>query len=328
MTDVLVTGATGTVGHPIARKLVERGHTVRALVRSPERAAGSLPPGVEIAAGDLGDRDAVRAAVEGASIVYHAAGMPEQWRLDNDDFIRVNVDGTRNMVEAAAAAEVERFVYTSTIDVFKRSPGVPFDEAEIDPDPQATHYERSKQEADRVVVAAAQRGLDAVFLHPSGVYGPVPALNPGANELIADLARGKVPLLLPGGLPVVYNEDVADGHLLAAENARAGARFILSDSHLSLVEIAEIVRSHRPDAKIPRVMPIGLARAIALAGHGVARVTRKPPLIPRGALHFLESHVLPIADRARKELGWTPTPATEGIGLTLAEFHERGWITA
>ncbi|MGH2924058.1 MAG: SDR family NAD(P)-dependent oxidoreductase [Solirubrobacterales bacterium] len=326
MSDVLVTGATGTVGHPIARRLAEAGDRVRALVRSPERAASLLPEGVEAVAGDVSDADSVHLAVEGASVVYHAAGMPEQWRLDPDDFARVNVDGTRNMIDAALASGVERFAYTSTIDVFASKPGVPFDEATIDPDPRPTHYERSKQEADRIAVGALEQGLDVVFLHPSGVYGPSPVLAPGTNQLLADLAKRKVPMVMPGGLPIVYNEDVAEGHLRASGAAPTGARFVLSDAYLTLVELAEAVKGHVPDAKVPPVMPIAIARLVSNAGERIARIIKRPPLIPRGALHFLESHAVPVADRARAELEWQPKSAEEGIGLTLDHFRARDWI--
>ncbi|MBA2545845.1 MAG: SDR family NAD(P)-dependent oxidoreductase [Solirubrobacterales bacterium] len=326
MTEILVTGATGTVGHPIARRLAEAGDHVRALVRSPERAAASLPDGVEAVAGDVTDAASVRDAVAGASVVYHAAGMPEQWRLDRADFTRVNVDGTRNVVEAALAAGVERFAYTSTIDVFAWTPGEPFDESVIDPEPRPTHYERSKQDADRIVVDATQRGLDAVFLHPSGVYGPAPVLAAGANQLLADLATRKVPMLLPGGFPVVYNEDVAEGHLRAVAEAPAGARFILSDAYLTLVELAEAVKRRVADAKVPPVMPIAVARAVSNAGERIARVIKRPPLIPRGALHFLESHAVPVAEHARAELKWEPRSAEDGIASTLEHFRDQGWV--
>jgi len=326
VTDVLITGATGTVGHPIARRLAEDGNRVRALVRSPERAAALLPDGVEAVAGDVSDADSVRRAVAGAAVVYHAAGMPEQWRLDPADFVRVNLDGTRNMVEAALANGVERFAYTSTIDVFAWTPGEPFDESVIDPEPRPTHYERSKQEADRVVVGATQQGLDVVFLHPSGVYGPAPVLAAGANQLLADLATRKVPMLLPGGFPIVYNEDVAEGHMRAVAEAPSGARFVLSDAYLTLAQLAEAVKRQVPDAKVPPVMPIGIARAVSNAGERIAQVIKRPPLIPRGALHFLESHAIPVADRARNELNWEPRSAEDGIASTLEHFRAQGWI--
>jgi dihydroflavonol-4-reductase len=326
MTSVLITGATGTVGHPISERLVADGHQVRALVRSPERARQLLPDGVEAVAGDVSDAGSVHAAIKDCAVVYHAAGLPEQWRLDPLDFTRVNVDGTRNLVEAALATGVSRFVYTSTIDVFKWEPGVPFDESVLEADPLPTYYERSKQEADRIVAGALERGLPAVFLHPAGVYGPAPVLAAGMNDLLARLAQRKIPMLLPGGMPVVYADDVADGHLRAAKSAPLGARYILSESYHTLADVARAVKGHEPKAKVPPVMPIGVARAVSAIGERIARLTKRAPLIPRGALHFLESHALPVSTRARQELDWSPVEFDPGLERTLEHFRRNGWI--
>jgi dihydroflavonol-4-reductase len=276
--------------------------------------------------GDITDPAGVAAAVAGCERVFHAAGLPEQWRLDPEDFRRVNVGGSANVVEACLAHGVSRLVYTSTIDVFAWAPGLPFDESRIDPEPRDTVYERSKQEADKIVTAALGRGLDVVFLHPSAVYGPAPVVTVALNDLLIRLARRKIPMLLPGGMPVVHSEDVAAGHLAAAERGRSGDRFILSGEYLTLREIALAVREHEPKTKVPPVMPMAFARAIAVGGEALARLTRRPPLIAKGEQVFLASHPVPVADRARAELGWASRPAGEGFGQALAEFRRRGLL--
>ena len=311
----LLTGGTGIVGNAIAAELVRRGRRVRALVRSLERGQALLPSGCELVQGDVTDAASVARAIDGCEVVYHAAGLPEQWFADPATFERVNAGGTRIVADAARAAGVARFVYTSTIDVFACIPGVPFDEGTIAVAPKPTHYERSKQDADRYVSELVEAGFPAVFLHPSAVYGPVPAASPGLNQLVADLARGKIPMLLPGGMPVVYAADVGTGHVLA-ESAAPGSRFILSESYLTLVDIAAAV-AERTGAKVPRVMPSLVAHAVAAAGEAVARVTRKPPLIPHGQLLFLESHTRPDAVRARRVLGWQPTRFRDALPATL-----------
>ena len=212
---VLITGATGQVGHAIARRLADDGIEPRALVRSPERTR-VLPSGVQPVFGDVTDAPSLRAALDGCTTLYHSAGIPEQWRRDVGEFARVNVEGTRAVVDAALAAGVERFVYTSTDDVLVQGPGAAFDESVINPNPGQTPYQRSKQEADRSVTAALDRGLPAVFLHPAGLYGPAPFLVKGLNDLLLQLAKRKTPMLLPGGMGVAYSDDVADGHVRAA----------------------------------------------------------------------------------------------------------------
>jgi len=319
---VLLTGATGLLGNQLARALVAEGRALRTLVRTPEKARAVLPPGCEVIAGDVCDAGSVRRALEGCEVVYHAAGLPEQWLPDADRFRQVNIEGTRNLVEAALAAGVRRFVYASTIDVFAWQPGVPFDESRIDERPKPTAYERSKQEADRVVVAALERGLAAVFLHPSAIYGPGPAGSPGLNDLLRDLLRGAIPMLLPGGMPLVFGADCARGHILAEQRAAVGARYILSESYWTLAEIARAVHALRPAARVPRMMPLWVAQAVAAVGEVVARALGKPPLIPRGQLHFLGSHAVPVAERARRELGWSPRAFRDALPETLA-FVER-----
>jgi nucleoside-diphosphate-sugar epimerase len=321
---VLITGATGQVGNAIARRLAADGVAVRALVRSPERAR-VLPEGAEPVFGDVTDAASVRAALDGVGTVYHSAGIPEQWRKDVGEFARVNVEGTRNVAEAALAAGVERFVYTSTDDVLVGPPGVTFDESVVNPQPGVTPYQRSKQEADRIVVAALDRGLPAVFLHPAGVYGPAPFLVKGLNDLLMQLAKNKTPAVLPGGMAVAYSEDVADGHIRAAAQAPVGARYLLTEDFHTLTEIARTVARAEPRAKVPRVMPLGVARAVSTVGEGVARVIGRPPMIPRSVLQFLERGSRPSGARARSELGWDPTPFPTGVERTLEHFRQQGW---
>ena len=315
---VLLTGGTGLVASSIAQALVAAGRPLRALVRSRARGQQVLPAAVELVEGDVTDASSLRRAVDGCAVVYHAAGLPEQWLADPSTFRRVNVEGTANMIAAALAAGIARFVYSSTIDIFAAAPGADYDESVIDSRPKGTHYERSKQEADRLVVQALARGLPAVFVHPSAVYGPAPAASPGLNDFIARILRGEIPMLLPGGMPVVYAPDLAAGHLLAEARAAVGARYILSESYHSLVDIARAVVAAAGRGRVPRVMPIGVARAVSRVGELISAVIKKPPLIPAGQLHFLQWQARPSSARARRELGWTPTPFADALPPTIA----------
>jgi dihydroflavonol-4-reductase len=320
----LVTGATGTVGNAIARALRAEGRAVRALVRDPERARSLVPSDVELATGDVADPGAVRRAVAGCDVVYHAAGLPEQWLPDVQMFERVNVEGTRHVLDAALAERVRSFVYTSTIDVFVIPPGEAFDESRLDPAPKATPYERSKQAADRLVTAALERGLPARFLHPSGVYGPAP-ITTGVNDVLRRLGRGEIPMLLPGGMPLVFAADVARGHL-SAEHAPIGARYILSESYQTLQDVARAVAAQASAARVPPVLPLWVARAVSVTGELWARFSGMVPLIPKGQLHFLSIEARPSAARARRELRWEPTAFADGVRVTLADLKARGEV--
>jgi dihydroflavonol-4-reductase len=325
MPPTLVTGATGTVGGAIVQQLLAAGRAVRALVRDVERARPLLPAAVELVAGDVTDAGSVRAAIAGCDAVFHTAGLPEQWLRDPRRFTAVNVDGSVHVGEAALASGVERFVYTSTIDVFAWTPGQPFDESTLATEPKGSHYERSKQEADRAMVALAGRGLPVRFAHPSAVYGDAPALNPGLNDVLVRLLRGKLPMLLPGGIPVVLADDVARGHLLL-EAAPPGERAILSDRFVSLVELAgAALAAAGIDRRPPRVMPTWFARGLSAAGEARARLIPSAPLIPAGQLQFLLEDVHPDARHAAS-LGWIATPFEEAIRRAVAAFRARGWI--
>lgn len=324
MAKTLVTGATGLIGYNIVRELLSRGRQVRALVRSVERGRRILPGACELAPGDVTRPESVVNALDGCDVVYHCAGLPEQWLPRTTQFDEVNAGGTRIVGEAALGKGVRRFLYTSTIDVFDAAPGAAYDESKMDPLPKGTAYERSKQEADRIALSLLERGLPVTFLHPSGLYGPGPESSPGTNQLIIDLNRGRIPMLLPGGLPLVYSEDCAHGHILAEEKGKPGDRFILSESYISLVDLAKLLARELALKKVPPVMPYFLGRSISVVGELAAKVIRRPPLIPAGQLHFLQWQARPSSARAQRELGWKPVGLEEGIQKTIAYLRAEG----
>src|SRR4051794_2847757 len=197
---VLVTGATGKVGNAVARALAARGDSVRALVRSPQRARGVLPAAVELAQGDVTDPASVERAVEGCELVFTAHGLPEQWVQDSSIFDRVNARGAESVALAARAAGARRLVHTSTIDVFHAEPGGRFDESQVADYPKGTAYERSKQRAEQLVLATRGDGFEVVVVNPCAVYGPGPAASASMDgELIKPIMEKKVPALPPGG---------------------------------------------------------------------------------------------------------------------------------
>ena len=323
MDATLVTGSTGLVGYHIVHTLLQRGRCVKALVRSIDKGKALLPKACELVQGDITDQAAMRRAMQGCSVVYHAAGIPEQWLPDPEWFHHVNVCGTQNALNAACAHGVQRFIYTSTIDVFAGQAGHEFDESQLDPQPRGTYYERSKQEADQLVAVAVQRGLPAIFLHPSAVYGPGPTSSPGLNNIIAQLQHGRMPALPPGGCAVVFAPDVGEGHVLAEEHAAIGSRYILSEAYYTSRELAQAVLAELDVQKSPPpTIPLPVARAISWIGEGVARFTRRPPLLPHGGLYFLQWQAIPRSVKAQCELSWKPTPLHEGLTRTI-EFMDR-----
>jgi dihydroflavonol-4-reductase len=322
----LVTGATGKVGHAVTAELLARGDEVRALVRDPARAAGLLPTGVELVRGDVTEPDTVTAAVAGCELVFNAMGLPEQWFCAPDIFDRVNARGTETVVRAAAAAGARRVVHTSTIDVFHAERGSAFDESVVADYPKGTVYERSKQHAEELALAAAaETGIEVVIVNPAGVYGPGPpngaaSIEEGLLRPVVEGRRGAVPLLPPGGMGLVYSTGLATGQLLAAARGVPGERYILCDGHMSFRELAETAVRLAGRGKVPAVMPVPLAKAVSAGGEALSRVLRKPPLLPKGQLHFFLWDACPLSGRAQRELGWVPTPLEEGLTAVVATF--------
>lgn len=317
MNKVLVTGATGLVGFSLARAVVGSGRPVKAMVRSLSRGRSLLGDEVEIVSGDVTDRSAVRNALTDCSVVYHAAGLPEQWLRDESQFGRVNFSGTSNLIEEAMSARVKRFIYVSTVDVFKGIPGKAYDERDLDPAPKSTAYGRSKQAVDRSVAAAVYEGLPAIIVHPAAVYGPGPIRSPTVNQFIRKVLDGDVPVVPPGKIPLVYAPSLAAGCLAAEAQANPGDRFIFSESYVGFREIARVVGELSNRTANPTEMPWWLANVVARVGEAVARIASIPPLLHSGQLEVVRSEAVPVSTKAKETLGWRPTPLRDGLRQTV-----------
>lgn len=321
--EVLVTGATGKVGFHIVAALLQRGDTVRALVRDPDVARSVLPSNVDCFVGDVTDQASLEKACAGCELVFNAMGLPEQWVPDDAIFHRVNALGTQAVVRAAGSAGVRRVVHTSTIDVFDAEPGTEFDETHVADEPKGTPYERSKQEAERLaLVAAEDSDVELVIVNPAAVYGPGPGGQKSSFEenMFKPLVlrqRLKLPALPPGGTGLVFAPGLARGHLLAAERGTPGERYILCDAHTGFRELAEALVRTAGRGSVPPVMPVPIARALAVVGEAVSRLVRRPPLLPAGQLHFFLWNPHPMSEKARGELGWEPTALEDGLRATL-----------
>lgn len=315
---VLVTGATGLIGNAIAKRLRADGRRVRALVRDPSRARDIVGEGVELVKGDITDPPSVADALRGASLVFHAAGMPEQWHADDTIFDRVNRAGTVNVLEGALAAKVRRVVYTSTMDVFAAPRGGTLVETNLDAEDKPTAYERSKQAAEREAERIRSRGLDVVYLNPSAVFGPSP-VHVALNDFFLQILNRKAPLLPPGGMSVLYVDGCTDAHIAAAERGVNGERYLLSDGHVTNADLARRILAAAGTGKAPPPnAPAWLIRALAGASAPLARTFGFKPIIAPGQLSFLMWNVRVDAGKARRELGFEPTPLDDGVAKTVA----------
>jgi dihydroflavonol-4-reductase len=322
---LLVTGATGKIGNAVARRLADRGDEVVALVRNQAKARELLPAGVELAQGDVTDRDSIRRAAEGADGVFNCMGLFEQWFADPGVFERVNAEGARNVIAAARDAGAKRAVHTSTFDVFHAETAGTVSETAVADYPKGTAYERSKQRAEELVLAEADEGIDVVVVNPSSVFGPGPWQGTGIDRALRDAIRRRLPAVPPGGMTLAYVDDVAAGHVAAFERGNPGERYILADGYATMREILSVAVENAGRGWVPPTLPAGAARGLAKTGEAVSRLIRRPPLLGAGQLHFLLWQARADNSKAQAELGIEFTP-WHGIRRTVRWMAEAAKI--
>jgi dihydroflavonol-4-reductase len=198
------------------------------------------------------------------------------------------------------------------------------DESRVADYPKGTAYERSKQHAEQLALAARD-GMELVIVNPAGVYGPTPASSVGFDgQLFEPVMKGRLPALPPGGCGVAFDAGVARGQLLAADRGRDGERYILCDRHVSLRELAEAVVAAAGRGRVPPTLPTGLAKGLAAAGELLSRVTQRAPLLPRGQVLFFAWDAWPDSTKAQDELGWEPTALEDGVRAAVAAIDGGG----
>lgn len=316
-----LTGATGFVGGALARQLVEAGHTVHALVRTPASADALRRLGVRLFVGDITAPDTIPPGMRAVDGVFHVAAWYRIGARGAGVARAVNVDGTRHVLEAMRALSVSKGVYTSTVAVNSDTRGQRVDESYRYRGPHLSEYERTKWAAHyEVALPMQQAGLPLVTVLPGIVYGPGDTSSVRAG--IVDYLRGRMAVLPEGaGGCWVHVEDVARGHVLAMERGRIGESYILAGEALTFAEA--FARAERiTGVAAPRIHPPpALVRAASVVMGLVERVVSMPPAYSAEGLRVLAGVTYYAAsDKARRELGFTTRPFDEGWRETLA--HE------
>jgi len=329
---VFVTGATGFIGTRLVEKLIQRGVTVRALCRQPRPQpppAFDYPDGgplhspmVERVIGELADADALRRGMEGCQYVFHLAGYARNWAPRAETFFEVNVAGMRNVFSAAEKLGVKRIVWTSSaVTLGPTLPGVIADEQTPRTTQQCfNHYERSKCLAEQEALQWAARGLPVVIVNPTRVFGPGHLTEGNSvTRLIDDYDRGRMPFLLNLGRNVgnwAFVDDVADGHILAMLNGRAGHRYVLGGQNASLREFFEAIDavSGRRHLKIPllRLTPLVFAWLLEKRAEWFGVYPRITP----GWINMFCHDAAYSCQKAIEELGYRITPLIDALRIT------------
>lgn len=325
----LITGATGFVGSAVLRRLLEAGHTVRALVRPSSDRSNLAGIDCGIAVGDLNDPASLRDAVRDCDAVFHVAADYRLWVPDPDALNKVNIDGSVALFRAAAEAGASRMVYTSSVATLGlHADGTPADEGT----PSALgdmvgEYKRSKFRAEEAVRRlVADEGLPIVIVNPSAPIGPRDIKPTPTGKMILDAAAGRMPAYVDTGLNVAHVDDVADGHLRAFDRGVIGERYVLGGANLSLREILALVAEY-VDRAPPRIqLPHGLIMPVAYAAEAVARMTGWEPMVTVDGVRMAKKKMYFTCAKAQRELGYAARPPLEAIRDAVDWFRAEGYL--
>ncbi len=324
MRPTLVTGATGFVGWHVACRLLDRGARVRVLARDPSRVREL--EGAEVVPGDLREPESLAAAVAGCETLYHVAADYRLWVRDARQMFASNVEGTRNILEAAWRAGVERAVYTSTVGCIGIPPGGVGDErTPVSERDMTGAYKLSKFRAERVALDFAEKGFPVVIVNPTAPVGDHDFKPTPTGKIIVDYLRGAMPAYLDTGLNLVDVADVAEGHLLACERGRPGERYILGCRNMTLAEIFQALEKISGVPAPRRRIPYALAYAAGVVTTAAARLTGGEPRAPLDAVRMARKKMFVSHEKAARELGYSPGPVEDALGRAVEWFRRNGY---
>ena len=324
----LVTGGTGFIGANVVRALLHRGADVRALVRHGSDLRNLAGLDLELVYGDLRDRRSLEAALKGCGSLFHVAAVYALWTPHRDEIYDSNVAGTVNILEAALSSNVQKIVYTSSVATIgllaDDSPGS--EDIAIRPEELVSDYKRSKYLAEQEVLKYAQRGLPVVIVNPSFPVGPWDIKPTPSGQRIVNFLRGKIPACVDTGLNVVDVEDVAIGHLLAAEKGRVGERYILGHVNLTLAEIFQLLEQVSGVKAPRRRIPYTVAYLAACVSELVSRtITHKAPFVTLAGVKLSRQRMFFDATKAVRDLALPQTPAREALAKAVRWFRAHGY---
>jgi dihydroflavonol-4-reductase len=323
----LVTGASGFLGSHVARQLVARGDDVRVLMRpsSTNRAVADLS--LEYVTGDLRDPASLERALAGIKTVFHVAADYRLWARKSRDIYDSNVGGTKNLLEAAKRAGIEKFIYTSTVaTIAVDRPELPTETTDAGLEEMVGHYKRSKWMAEREALNAAKNGLPVIVAMPTtpvgaGDWKPTPT-----GKIIVDFLNGKLPGYVETGLNFVGAEECAAGHLQVAEKGKVGERYLLGGENLTLKQmldvLAKITGLPAPAWKIPHSLALG----VAYMSTAFSRLVGGEPQIPVEGVKIARHRMFVDCSRAQRELGFQPGSVAAALERAVRWYGANGYV--
>jgi dihydroflavonol-4-reductase len=330
---VVITGAAGFIGSAVARAVQARGAQIAAVVQPGADERGLRGIAAERVVADIRDHAAVRAACQGAQLVFHLAAIYRFWARDPQLLYDVNVGGTVNVLDAVAAAGCQRLVLTSTAGVLalrQTRRGRPADEgARAGARDIAGRYKRSKLAAEQEALKAAAGGLDVCIVLPTFPLGPGDWRPTPTGKVVPDFLNGKMPAFTATAMNVTHVDDLALGHIAAAERGISGRSYLLGGENMSLRDILQTLAVYS-GLPMPRYqIPHGLALAAGAASELLeGRLLRREPRVPLEAARMSATRMIFSDQRARAEIGYASRPAREAIGESARWFTSNGYVSA
>ena len=331
-----VTGASGLIGANLVHELRARGHNVRALVREGSDLRGLAGVDCDFVRGDLtDDRAKLVAAMRDCDWCFHVAASYHLWMRDYAPMYRANVEGTRNIIEAAGAAGCTRIVYTSTVGCIGRPQTIrgsttpPTDEyAAIKESQLKNHYKISKFRAEKVALELSRKGFPVIVVNPSAPVGPRDVKPTPTGQVIVDFLNRRMPAYLDTGLNWVHVRDVVIGHILAAANGRVGERYILgnAEGNWTMKETFAVLEeiSGVPAPKLQ--IPYGVAWLAACGDELKSKFTGKPPRAPLAGVRMALEKMWFNPAKAIRELGLPQTPPKQALADAVEWFRANGYV--
>ncbi|MFQ5724562.1 MAG: SDR family oxidoreductase [Terriglobia bacterium] len=326
---VLVTGGTGFLGANLVHHLVARGDQVRVLKRP--RTAPDILQGlpVELVEGDVTDFDSLLRASQGVEGIYHVAALITYWRPRRQRQHRVNVEGTRNVAEAALRNRVRRVVHTSSIAAIGfRTDGIPADEdTEWNWGPYDIGYCTTKRLAEQEALTATAKGLEVVIVNPAVIFGPRD-VHRNTGRLITMVAKKSTLLWPEGTITACDVDDVCQGHIAAMARGQSGRRYILGGEHVRFSDLIQLVADIMGKKVRVVSIPGWLERALAWGAYGVSLLTRRDPALTPDLVQVRRLVGTYSSARAIRELGYPQTPLRQTLEKTYRWYVENGYLPA
>ncbi len=323
----LVTGGAGHLGNVLVRELLARGERVRVLVLPGEDTQSLDGLDVEKMDGNILDRDVLVSAMQDVDVVFHLAALVSITEDKAHLLHKVNVEGTRNVIEAAKQMGVKKMIYTSSIHALERPPmGVSINEMlDFDPQNPAGPYDRTKAEASLLVKEASLNGLDTRIICPTGVIGPYDYRRSEMGELILAWMKKRLHFMVEGAFDFVDVRDVAKGQILARDNGKPGETYILGGERIELPWLHSIVQKVTGKASSMITFPLPIAKIVAPIAEFYYKVTKTRPRVTRYSIETVMSNSDISCDKAKRELGYKPRTMvqtiTDTVNWWLANLH-------